>query len=188
MSTPNDLRYPIGPFVLSESIDRRQRRTSIDTIRDLPQELRTVTAGLEADQLNTQYRAGSWTVRQLVHHLADSHMNAYIRVRLALTEDRPIIKPYFEDRWAELPDAKEADTEVSLQLLEALHGRWTALWEIMTDEQFARTYRHPEMGEMRMDQVLALYAWHSRHHVAHISNLRARSGWLGRHVDLVVTL
>lgn len=159
------------------SVTAHQRQQWIATLRNLPGQLRQATADLNSAQTEIQYRPGGWTVRQVVHHLADSHMNANIRIRLALTEESPVIKPYFEDRWAELADARTEDIQVSLQLLEALHKRWNVLWESLNDEQFARTYRHPEMGEMRMDQVLALYAWHSTHHLAHITNLRARSGW-----------
>ena len=172
-----DLKYPVGLFLTPAAVSREQRLEWMAILSDLPIQLRRATCGLTDEQIDTPYRPDGWTVRQVVHHLADSHMNANIRIRLALTEDSPLIKPYFEDRWAELPDARSEDVEVSLRLLEALHRRWHRLWESLTDEQFARTYRHPEMGEMRMDQVLALYAWHSAHHLAHVTNLKSRSHW-----------
>ena len=171
------LRYPVGPLQIPPEISVSDRQVFITTLRDLPGQLRDATSGLTAQQLDTPYRPGGWTIRQVIHHVADSHMNANVRVRLALTEKSPLIKPYFEDRWAELTDARSEEIEVSLQLLEALHRRWVKLWESLTDEQFARTYRHPEMGELSMDKVLALYAWHSRHHLAHVTGLISRSGW-----------
>ena len=134
-------------------------------------------AGLDDRQLDTPYRPGGWTVRQVVHHYADSHANSYVRFRLALTEDAPVIKPYDEQRWAELPDAKSAPISVSLTLLSALHQRWVLLLRSLDDQTFARTFIHPELGEMRLDKTLGLYAWHCHHHVAHITNLRARQGW-----------
>ncbi len=121
-------------------------------------------------------RAG-WTVRQVVHHLPDSHINSYVRFRLALTEDSPTIKPYAESQWAELPDARTSPAEPSLILLDGLHRRFTALLRSLTPDDFAKTFRHPELGEVRLDWTLGLYAWHSRHHVAHIANLRLREGW-----------
>ncbi len=173
----NDLRYPVGRFQSPQEITATQRDEWIATLEALPGKLRDATSGLSEEQIDTPYRSGGWTVRQVIHHLADSHSNASLRMRLALTEDVPVIKPYFEAKWAELPDAKSADVAVSLQLLEALHQRLVTLLRGLTEEQFARQYRHPEMGEMAMDQVLGLYAWHSRHHLAHITGLRERSGW-----------
>lgn len=172
-----DLRYPIGHFQRPEQVSKSQRSEWIGTIESLPVELCAALAGLGVHELATVYRPGGWTVQQLVHHLADSHINAYVRMRLALTEDTPVIKPYQEAAWAELPDAQNEDAAVSVQLLEALHRRWTLLLKQMTDEQFTRRYRHPELGEMNMATVLALYAWHCRHHLAHVTNLRQRSGW-----------
>jgi hypothetical protein len=164
-----DPRYPIGRFRPPAEITEAQRNTWITQIERLPSELRRAAEGLREQQLDSQYRPGGWTLRQVVHHLADSHMNAYVRMRLALTEDLPLIKPYKEDVWAELPDAREGDVEISIRLLEALHERWAILLRAMSDEQYARRYRHPELGEMAMDRVLGLYAWHGRHHLAHIT-------------------
>ena len=172
-----ELRYPIGRFTRPATHTTKQRPEWIAAIANLPEQLHRATAGLTPEQLETRYRPDGWTVRQLVHHIADSHMNANLRVRLALTEDSPLIRPYFEDRWAELADARTEEIEVSLELLSALHRRWTVLWKSLTEAEFARTYRHTEMGEMKLDQVLALYAWHSAHHLAHLTGLRTRSGW-----------
>lgn len=172
-----DLRYPIGRFQIPPQVSATHRNEWIGTIESLPVELSAALSGLGDEELSTPYRHGGWTVRQLVHHLADSHINAYVRMRLALTEETPVIKTYQEAKWAELPDAQSEDPAVSLQLLEALHRRWTFLLEKMTGEQFARKYRHPEFGEMDMAVVLALYAWHCRHHLAHVASLRKRSGW-----------
>ena len=143
----------------------------------MPSRLREIVKDLRDGQLDTAYRPGGWTARQVVHHLADSHTNSYCRFRLALTEDLPVIKAYDEARWAELSDAKQAPIELSLTLLDALHGRWVLLLESLTEEDFRRAFRHPEHGEMRLDWTLGLYAWHCRHHVAHIAGLREREGW-----------
>jgi uncharacterized damage-inducible protein DinB len=172
-----DLRYPIGRFEFSASITPEQRNEYIRAIELAPAALRDAVAGLDAAQLDTAYRLGGWTVRQVVHHLPDSHVNSYVRFRLALTEDEPVIKPYAEDRWAHLPDARTALIEPSLDLFDALHKRWAALLRAMSDADFARTFRHPEMGVIRLDANLALYAWHGRHHVAQITGLRERAGW-----------
>jgi uncharacterized damage-inducible protein DinB len=134
-------------------------------------------AGLSDQQLDTPYRDGGWTVRQVVHHVPDSHMNAYMRIKFALTEDEPAVKAYDEARWAELPDVRDTPVETSLALLENLHGRWVALLRSMSDAEFTRTVRHPEHGLIDVDQLLALYAWHGRHHTGHITSLRARNGW-----------
>jgi hypothetical protein len=139
--------------------------------------LRRAVNGLSDNQLDTPYRPDGWTVRQVVHHVADSHMNSFIRFRLALTEENPTIKPYAEGLWAELPDAKGPLVEASLCLVDCLHQRWTALLRTLSPEQWTRTFRHPESGVMSLDKALGIYAWHSRHHVAHINNLRARMGW-----------
>ncbi len=142
-----------------------------------PAALRAAVAGLADAQLDTQYRVGGWTVRQVVHHVPDSHMQAYIRFKLALTEDEPTIKPYHEDRWAELPDSAGA-IEPSLSLLESVHARWTNLMRAMTEDQWSRTYFHPEQGRaLRLDAVLGMYAWHGRHHAAHVMSLRDREAW-----------
>jgi len=172
-----DLRYPLGRFQPPVSITAQDRAAWMRDIDGLPQELRKAIAGLTETQLDTAYRPGGWTVRQLVHHLADSHMNSYVRFRLAMTEEAPTIKPYNEAAWAELADSKVARAEVSLHLIEALHARWMMLLRSFKSADLARTFVHPEQGEMSLDWALGLYAWHGRHHVAHIKNLRRREGW-----------
>jgi uncharacterized damage-inducible protein DinB len=139
--------------------------------------MRTAVAGLSDEQLNTPYRPEGWTVRQVVHHVPESHMNSYVRFKLALTEEEPTIKPYFEDRWAQLDDANQAPVGLSLDLLDALHGRWVWFLRSLKDADFQRTFRHPELGTVSLDRNIALYAWHGRHHVAHITSLRERMGW-----------
>jgi hypothetical protein len=176
-SIGTDPRYPIGDFVRPTEIDAAQRHASIATLAALPENLRAAVYGLNDAQIDTPYREGGWTLRQLVHHVADSHMNAYVRTRLALTEDWPAIKPYDEKLWAVLPDAKSLPVEVSLELLDTLHRRWVALFESFSDEQWKRGYIHPESGRYTLEQVAALYDWHSRHHVAHITSLRKNRGW-----------
>jgi uncharacterized damage-inducible protein DinB len=174
----DDLRYPIGQFELVGEPEPAQLAVWIEEIAAAPQHLSAAIGGLSPDQLDTPYRPGGWTVRQLVHHVPDSHINAYVRYRLALTEDEPLIKPYDESRWAELQDARTAPVEASLALLEALHQRWTSLLRTLTPAQWRRTFRHPERGTPSLRQDLGLYAWHGRHHVAHITALRKRMGWL----------
>ncbi|MFN2564436.1 MAG: YfiT family bacillithiol transferase [Gemmatimonadaceae bacterium] len=176
-SVAPDLRYPVGPFRRPESLDEPQRRRAIDAIAATPAKLRAAVEGLSDAQLETPYRPGGWTVRQVVHHVADSHMNAYVRFKLALTEDEPTIKPYEEARWAELADSRETPIQTSLVLLERLHERWVTILRSMSADDFARRLRHPETGIQRLDQVLALYEWHSKHHVAHVTSLRERMGW-----------
>ena len=176
-TTSADLRYPIGKFEQPDDISALQRGEFISVIAKAPAALDAAVRGLNPDHLNTPYRPAGWTVRQVVHHLPDSHMNSYIRFRLALTEDVPTIKPYDEAQWAELTDAKTAPIEYSLVLLENLHLRWVLLLESLKSEDWKRAFRHPERGFMRLDQNLALYAWHSRHHVAQIVSLREREGW-----------
>jgi hypothetical protein len=149
----------------------------MDEIEQAPARLRAVVAGLSDAQLDTPYRPVGWTVRQVVHHVPDSHLNSYVRFRLALTEKEPTIKPYDESRWAELTDARTAPIEISLALLESLHARWTLLLHSLKPEDFSREFRHPELGTVSLDKNLALYAWHGRHHVAHIASLRERMGW-----------
>jgi hypothetical protein len=174
----DDLRYPIGPFVYRGPQTADQRRGCIERIEAAPSLVRRAVEGLTASQLDTPYRDGGWTVRQVVHHLPDSHLNAYTRFRLALTEPTPTIRPYFEHLWAELPDARTAPTEISLALLEALHRRWTLLLRSLDPAQWEIRYMHPEHGrEWTLDEALAMYAWHGEHHTAHITRLRARVGW-----------
>jgi uncharacterized damage-inducible protein DinB len=172
-----DLRYPIGRFKRPEALTEDLRVSHIQEIEHTPARVRAAVAGLNPAQLDTPYRPGGWTVRQLVHHLPDSHMNSYIRFRLALTEDEPTIKPYDEARWAELPDAKTSSIEPSMALLDNMHQRWVTLLRSLAPSDWQRTFRHPEMGTMTLDQNLALYSWHGRHHVAHITALRERQGW-----------
>jgi uncharacterized damage-inducible protein DinB len=171
-----DPRYPIGKFERPERISVEERLNAIAAIAELPEQLRNAADGLDSAQLNTPYREGGWTVRQLVHHIADSHMNAFIRVRLALTEDWPTIKPYDEQAWATLHDSA-APIEWSLELIESLHARWVMMLQSLTDEQWQRGYRHPENGPQTVEDATLMYAWHSRHHVAHITHLRVAEGW-----------
>jgi hypothetical protein len=171
-----DLRYPIGKFSMPQSVSDSERTRFLENVAATPSRLRAAVDGLTGERLETPYRPGGWTVRQVVHHVPDSHMNSYIRFKLALTENEPTIKTYHENLWAELADSL-LDIEVSLGLLESVHTRWVALLRSMTPQQFARTLRHPEMGLMSLDQLLALYSWHGRHHVAHITTLRERMGW-----------
>lgn len=171
-----DPRFPIGKFRRAEA-DVTDHAASIAVLAALPDNLRAAVAGMNDAQLDTPYREGGWTVRQLVHHVADSHMNAYVRIRLALTEDWPTIKPYDEKLWAELPDARTAPIQPSLDLLRALHNRWTTLLRSLPEEQWLRGYTHPVNGRQSIAEATALYDWHSRHHLAHIVELRKRSGW-----------
>ena len=173
----NDLRYPIGKFEAPKAMTVELRNGLTLQIAEAPSQLRQAVAGLSSQQLNTPYRDGGWTVIQVVHHLPDSHLNAYTRFKLAVTEDEPTIKPYNEAWWAELADACEPNLEVSLVLLEALHRRWTHFLRSLNEEQFQRVFHHPEIGVMSLDRALASYAWHGRHHVAHINALRKRNGW-----------
>lgn len=173
----HDLRYPIGRFTppIQSNPDIRSRQ--IETLRELPQRLHGAVEGLSDDQLETPYREGGWTVRQLIHHVADSHANSYVRFKLALTEEWPTIKPYDEAAWALLADSKATPVDVSLSLITALHTRWVALLESLTDADFHRGYNHPESGRQNLATALALYDWHSRHHTAHITRLRERMNW-----------
>jgi uncharacterized damage-inducible protein DinB len=172
-----DLRYPIGKFSFQGTLNEGQKKKLIDDIEQMPARLRAAIQGLSERQLDTPYRDGGWTVRQVVHHVPDSHLNSYVRFKLALTENEPTIRPYMEDLWAELPEAKSAAPEVSLALLEALHKRWVMTLRAMKLEDWKRTFRHPEIGLMSLEKNLALYAWHGGHHVAHITSLRERMGW-----------
>lgn len=174
----SDLRYPIGRHTHPESITREQRARFIDDIAACPAAIRAAVKGLDDTRLDTPYRDGGWTVRQVVHHVPDSHLQAYVRIKLALTEDEPTIKAYEEDRWAELPEARSAPIEMSLALLDAVHARWIAALRALEPGQFARCYFHPQQQRaLSVDQTLALYSWHGRHHVAHIQSLREREGW-----------
>lgn len=173
----NDIRYPIGRFVYDDGSGREPMQSLIEQIASTPANLRAAVTGLSQPQLDTPYRPGGWTVRQVVHHLPDSHINSYVRFKLALTEDEPTIKPYAEDRWAELADTKVTPIETSLTLLESLHARWVALLRSLTPEQWKRNFRHPELGLTSLEKMAALYAWHGKHHVAHITSLRERNGW-----------
>lgn len=173
----DDLSYPIGKFDPNCDTSPAARRERIETIVDLPAKVASAVAGLEESQIDTPYRPGGWTVRQTVHHIADSHSNSLTRFKLALTEEEPpTIRPYYEDRWAELDDSK-LPIDVSLKMIEAIHTRWAALLDSMTDADFERKFIHPETGEWTLEAALALYAWHSKHHTAHITSLRERSGW-----------
>jgi DinB superfamily len=173
----SDPRYPIGKFHYEGPPSEAQREKFIADIAQAPEALRAAVQGLSAQQLDTPYREGGWTVRQVAHHVPDSHMNAYVRFKLALTEDEPTIKPYAEDRWAELADTKSTPVEVSLTLLESLHHRWVQLLRSLTPEDWKRQFRHPELGVVPLDKNLAQYSWHGRHHVAHVTELRRRMGW-----------
>jgi uncharacterized damage-inducible protein DinB len=172
-----DPRYPVGKFAMPTGITPALRQTAIEEIANAPAKVRSAVAGLTDSQLETPYREGGWTVRQVVHHIADSHLNAYIRLRLALTETAPTIKPYQEADWAKLEDAQHAPIEISLKLLEPLHDRWVRLLRTVTPEQYARPLRHPESGLKNVEWLLFLYAWHGRHHTAHITELRKQKGW-----------
>jgi hypothetical protein len=172
-----DLRFPIGKFHFDEPLTDEQKNTCLNDIAQAPANLRAAVQGLSVAQLDTPYRPGGWTVRQVVHHVPDSHLNSYVRFKLALTEDEPTIKPYAEDRWAELADTKATPIEVSLTLLESLHDRWVRLLRSLSPEEWKRTFRHPDLGAMNLEKTLALYAWHGRHHVAHVTELRKRNSW-----------
>ncbi len=173
----SDPRYPIGKFQPLDRIDDSMRREFIQHIADAPGEVKAAVHGLAEKQLDTPYRDGGWTVRQVVHHLPDSHINSYVRFRLALTEHEPTIKPYKEGLWAELFDARTAPIELSLHLLESLHQRWVMLLRSLKPAEFSRTFRHPEHGARNLDWLLQLYAWHGRHHAAHITSLREKMKW-----------
>ncbi|HXW93846.1 MAG TPA: bacillithiol transferase BstA [Terriglobales bacterium] len=172
-----DPRYPIGKFAFSGPTSVAERQKLLQEIEEAPPALRAAIQGLTREQIETPYRDGGWTVRQVVHHVPESHMNAYIRFKLALTEDEPTIKPYLEDRWAKLDDVRSTPLEVSLSLLDSLHRRWLILLRSLEPEDWKRTFRHPEMGVVSLEKSLALYAWHGRHHVAHVTQLRKRMGW-----------
>ncbi|MFL6228567.1 MAG: YfiT family bacillithiol transferase [Pyrinomonadaceae bacterium] len=172
-----DLSYPVGRFEWDGDQTGARRERLIGEMADAPGHLRRAVEGLSDAQLDTPYRPGGWTVRQVIHHLPDSHMNGLMRVKLALTEDTPTIKPYDEAGFARLADARDTPNEVSLALLDALHTRWVVLWRSLSETDYARAFTHPELGVVPLDKQLALYAWHGRHHVAHITRLRERMGW-----------
>ena len=173
----SDVRYPIGPFRPRGESTAEERTAMMDEIEAAPGLLRAAVAGLDDARLDTPYREDGWTVRQVVHHVADSHMNGYVRFRWALTEEGPTVKPYEQTDWALLPDAKSAPVDVSLDLLDTLHRRWLILLRALSPEDFGRTWSAPDFGELRIDALLQLYAWHGRHHTAHVTSLREREGW-----------
>jgi uncharacterized damage-inducible protein DinB len=173
----SDPRYPIGKFSFDGPLTDDQKHAFLNEIAEAPSNLRAAVKGLSDPQLDTPYRNGGWTIRQVVHHVPDSHLNSYVRFKLALTEDEPTIKPYAEDRWAELADTKATPIEVSLTLLDSLHDRWVRLLRSLTPGDWKRTFRHPALGAMTLEKTLALYAWHGRHHVAHITELRKKMAW-----------
>jgi hypothetical protein len=175
--TATDLRYPVGKFHWKGELSQSDRAELIAQIADTPARLREAVKGLTREQLDTPYRPEGWTVRQVVHHLPDSHMNSYVRFKLALTENQPTIKTYDQSLWAALPDSKSTAVETSLTLLESLHERWVILLRSMSPSDFARKVNHPEHGLITLDYLLAIYGWHGRHHVGHITALRERMGW-----------
>ena len=172
-----DPRYPIGKLEIPANITPELRRNAIATIAATPAKFRAAVKGLTDAQLDTPYREGGWTVRQVVHHVPDSHLNAYVRLKLALTESTPTIKPYAEDKWAQLDDSRSTPIEVSLALLESLHTRWDILWRSLKPEDFSRKLVHPDHGERTIDWLVFVYAWHGPHHTAHITELRKQKGW-----------
>ena len=174
----DDPRHPIGPFEAPAGpLSEARRSALIAEVKAAPAALRAAFSGLTPQRLATAYRPGGWTLRQVAHHVPDSHLNAYVRFRLALTEDKPTIKPYAEDRWAELPEAKTAPVELSLDLLEALHRRFVLLLLNMSAAEWSRQLTHPDHGLVGLEWLLAMYAWHGRHHTGHVTSLRRRQGW-----------
>ncbi len=173
-----DPRYPVGPFEsVGRALSDAERSAHVDAIEAHPARMRAAVAGLDDTQLDTPYRDGGWTVRQVVHHVVDSHLNSYVRFKLAVTEDHPTIGTYEEKAWAELPDARDAPVEGSLALLESLHTRWVAFLRALTSDQCRRAVYHPESGEITVDVLLEIYGWHCLHHEGHITALRAQRGW-----------
>ena len=172
-----DPRYPIGKMEMPKEITAAKRQQAIASIAATPKNLREAVRGLNDAQLDTPYREGGWTVRQVIHHVPDSHMNAYVRLKLALTEDKPTIKTYDESVWANLADSKSAPIEVSQKLLDSLHERWDRVWRSLQAEDFSRPLVHPDSGERTSDWVVCVYEWHGRHHAAHITELRKQKGW-----------
>ena len=172
-----DPRYPIGNFEMPKQVTAARRQQAIDELAATPAKMRAAAKGLNDSQLDTPYRDGGWTVRQVIHHVPDSHLNAYVRLKLALTEEKPTIKPYDEAAWAKLEDSKSTPIEVSQTLLDSVHARFDRLWRSMKPEQFARVLVHPEHGERTVDWLLFMYEWHGKHHTAHITELRKKKGW-----------
>ncbi len=172
-----DLRFPIGKFDSEIKVTPQMRDEFIQTIEELPAKFRQAIEGLSDEQIDTPYRAEGWTVRQLVHHVADSHINSFCRFKFGLSEDTPTIKPYDEAVWAEMPDSKSAPVDLSLNIIDGVHARWALLLKSMSASDFARKINHPERGAMSLDAMLALYGWHSLHHTAHVTKLRERNGW-----------
>lgn len=177
MNGATDIRYPIGKLELPKHIDAMQRKTFMEALRNAPAEMRAAVSGLDDDQLDTPYREGGWTIRQVVHHTADSHIIAYARFKFAVAEPGTPVTVYDENLWADLPDAATLAPEVSLTLLSAIHNRWMQLAELLPEDAFKRSVKHPERGNLTADDLLALYSWHGRHHVAHITAARERLGW-----------
>ena len=172
-----DAKYPIGDFAMPAQVTPTRRQQAIEEIASTPAKLRAAVKGLNDAQLDTPYRDGGWTVRQVVHHVPDSHMNAYVRLKLTLTEDKPTIKPYDEAKWAELADSKTTPIEVSQALLDGVHTRFVNLWRSLKTEDFAKILIHPDHGERALDWLLFVYEWHGKHHTAHITELRKKKGW-----------
>jgi hypothetical protein len=176
-SIEQDLRYPIGHLNIETEITRDMIISFIHDIKMLPDNLRNAIEGLSLAQLNTSYRPGGWTISQVVNHLPDSHMNSYIRFKLALTENNPVIKPYDESKWAELADSFNTPVSISVDLISSLHARWVNLLNSLSPDDFKKSFRHPEVGLVSLEKALAIYAWHGKHHVAHITSLRQRMSW-----------
>jgi hypothetical protein len=175
MTDIETLRYPVGPMERPKTpLDSSARAAYLRTIEELPSRIRALVSGLTDQQLDTPYRPGGWTIRQVIHHVPDSHLNAYIRMKLAVTEDVPTIKTYEEARWAELPDAKTGPIAMSVDLLDALHRRWVAFLRAMPETAYRKPYVHPELGRVPIDEAIAMYAWHCRHHAAHIEQALSR--------------
>jgi len=172
-----DLRYPIGPYEPGPPPDAARRLSLIDQLAAAPAALRQAVSGLSPERLDTTYRPGGWTLRQVVHHLADGHMNWYLRTKFTLTEDQPLIKPYDEARWAETAEARTGPIGPSLLLLDGLCERWAALFRSLTEDQWKRAMMHPERGVLALDATLPMMVWHGRHHTAHITGLRERMNW-----------
>lgn len=176
--TTDPLKFPIGKFQKPPVITHQLIQQWIEEIAAFPEQLAKEVRHLTDEQLNTPYRPGGWSIRQVVHHCADSHMNSLVRFKLALTEDTPTIKPYYEDRWAELPDSKTLGVEASLQILQGLHYRWVVLLKSLSEQQLQRTFIHPEHGQqISLNENIGIYAWHGKHHLAHITTLKQRMGW-----------